>query len=154
MMVSARRSHKLDQVLGWLGHGISLKQVPSGGFVIGGGWPGFGDPDRYQTHLLPGSMAKSAQKTVDLYPALADIPIVRAWVGIEAFSADEMQIVGPVPEIDRLFVATGFSGHGFGIGPGVGPSISQYLTTGSVHAMLKPFGFERFYKNDREDRKK
>ena len=154
MMVSARRSHKLDQVLGWLGHGISLKQVPSGGFVIGGGWPGYGDPDRYQTHLLPGSMAKSAQKSVDLYPALTGIPIVRAWVGIEAFSADEMQIVGPVLEVDGLFLATGFSGHGFGIGPGVGSLISQYLTTGSMHAMLKPFSFERFHKNVREDRKK
>jgi sarcosine oxidase subunit beta len=144
MMVTARRSHKLDQVLGWIGHGISLKQVPSGGFVIGGGWPGFGDPETYRTHLLPGSMTKSAKTTVDLYPALADIPIVRAWVGIEAFCIDEMQIIGPVPDVNGLVLATGFSGHGFGIGPGVGSLVAQYLTTGTIPAMLKPFGFERF----------
>lgn len=147
MMVTARRAHKLDQVLGWLGHGISLKQVPSGGFVIGGGWPGHGDPNTYQTHLLPGSMAKSAKITVGLYPLLAGIPIVRAWVGIEAFCEDEMQIIGPVPEVDGLMLATGFSGHGFGIGPGVGALIAKYLTTGKMPDMLKPFGFERF-RND------
>ena len=147
MMVTARRSHELDQVLGWLGHGISLKQVPSGGFVIGGGWPGYGDPDTYQTHLLPGSMAKSAKTTIGLYPALAGIPIVRSWVGIEAFCKDEMQIIGPTPGVDGLVLAAGFSGHGFGIGPGVGALVAQYLTTGKMPDMLTPFGFERF-KND------
>ena len=146
MMVTARRSHKLDQVLGWLGHGISLKQVPSGGFVIGGGWPGYGEPDTYQTHLLPGSMAKSAKTTIGLYPALAGIPVVRSWVGIEAFCKDEMQIVGPVPGVDGLVLAAGFSGHGFGIGPGVGALVAQYLTTDKMPDMLKPFGFERFKK--------
>lgn len=151
MMVTARRSHKLDQVLGWLGHGISLKQVPSGGFVIGGGWPGYGEPDTYRTHLLPGSMAKSARTTVDLYPALEGIPIVRAWVGIEAFCKDEMQIVGPVPNVKGLLLAAGFSGHGFGIGPGVGALIARYLTTGAMPAKLKPFGFGRFSRDAGED---
>lgn len=146
MMVTARRSHKLDQVLGWLGHGISLKQVPSGGFVVGGGWPGYGDPDTYRTHLFPGSMAKSAKTTIDLYPALAGIPIVRAWVGIEAFCKDEIQIVGPVPSVGGLVLATGFSGHGFGIGPGIGALIAQCITTDTVPAMLKSFNFERFNK--------
>ncbi len=151
MMVTTRRSHKLDQVLGWLGHGISLKQVPSGGFVIGGGWPGYGEPDTYRTHLLPGSMAKSARTTADLYPALEGIPIVRAWVGIEAFCKDEMQIVGPVPNVKGLLLAAGFSGHGFGIGPGVGALIARYLTAGAMPAKLKPFGFGRFSRDAGED---
>ncbi len=151
MMVTARRSHQLDQVLGWLGHGISLKQVPSGGFVIGGGWPGYGEPATYRTHLLPGSMAKSARTTVDLYPSLEEVPIVRAWVGIEAFCEDEMQIIGPVPDVQGLVLAAGFSGHGFGIGPGVGALLARYITTGKRPAKLKPFGFERFLKDAREE---
>ncbi|UCD79449.1 MAG: FAD-binding oxidoreductase [Desulfobacterales bacterium] len=144
MMVTARQPHALDQVLGWVNHGISLKQVPSGGFVIGGGWPGQGDPRTYQTRLLPGSMAKSADTVVTLYPSLAGIPIVRAWLGIEAFCEDEMQIVGPAASVDGLILAAGFSGHGFAIGPGIGSLIAQYLTTGQWPDMLKPFGIERF----------
>ena len=144
MMVTAKRPPALDQVLGWINHGISLKQVPSGGFVIGGGWPGLGDPVTYRTRLLPGSMAKSADTTVNLLPSLSAIPIVRAWLGIEAFSIDEMQIVGPVVSVDGLIVAAGFSGHGFAVGPGIGSLLAQYLATGQWPDMLKPFGIERF----------
>jgi len=144
MMVTARRPPVLDQVLGWVGHGISLKQVPGGGFVIGGGWPGHGDPENYQTHLMPGSMAKSARTVVDLFPSLASVPIVRGWVGIEAFCEDELQIIGPVSSPDGLFLATGFSGHGFATGPGVGALIAEYVTTGHLSDMIKPFGIERF----------
>jgi glycine/D-amino acid oxidase-like deaminating enzyme len=98
-------------------------------------------------------MAKSAKTTVDLYPALAGTPVVRAWVGIEAFCKDEMQIVGPLPEVKGLVLAAGFSGHGFGIGPGIGALIAQYLTTGTMSAMLKPFAFERFIKDVGKDGK-
>ena len=150
MMVTARRPHTLDQVLGWIDHGISLKQVPSGGFVIGGGWPGHAIPQTYQTQLMPGSMAKSAQTTVNLFPSLAGVPIVRAWLGIEAFCADEMQIVGPVDSAKGLILATGFSGHGFAIGPGVGSLIAEYISTGRWSDLLKPFGIERFDKSAEE----
>ena len=144
MMVTARRPHVLDQVLAWVGNGISLKQMPSGGFVIGGGWPGYGDPATYQTRLMPGSMAKSARTTMGLFPAIAGVPVMRAWVGIEAFGADGMQVVGPVPRVDGLIIAAGFSGHGFAIGPGVGALIAGYLTTGHWSPMLAPFALERF----------
>jgi len=152
MMVTFRRPHALDQVLAWVGHGISLKQVPSGGFVIGGGWPGHGDPATYQTSLNPGSMAKSAQTTVRLFPSLANVPVIRAWVGIEAFCVDELEILGPVPGLEGLIMATGFSGHGFALGPGVGSLIADYVTAGKWPEMVKPFSITRFGKNNREDR--
>jgi sarcosine oxidase subunit beta len=150
MMVTARQPHVLDQVLGWVNHGISLKQVPSGGFVVGGGWPGQADPETYQTRLLPGSMAKSSGTTVSLFPSLAGIPIVRAWLGIEAFCIDEMQIVGPAGAADGLIVAAGFSGHGFAVGPGIGSLIAQFILTGLWPDMLMPFGLERFQANSSE----
>ena len=146
MMVTARRPHELDQVLAWAGNGISLKQMPTGGFVIGGGWPGHGNPLTYQTRLMPGSMAKSARTTVALYPSLARTPLLRAWLGIEAFCADEMEIVGPAPGAEGLIIAAGFSGHGFAIGPGVGSLIAEYLKSGQWSDMLKPFNIERFDK--------
>ncbi len=150
MMVTARRPHVLDQVLGWIGHGISLKQVPAGGFVIGGGWPGVADPATNQTLLLPGSMAKSVHTTVNLFPSTGQIPIMRAWVGIEAFCEDEMQIVGPVNSPAGLILATGFSGHGFAVGPGVGSLIARYIATDKWSAMLEPFGLERFQRQSEE----
>lgn len=144
MMVSARRPHVLDQVLGWIGRGISLKQVPTGGFVIGGGWPGSGDLDTYETRLLPGSMAKSAWVCAELWPGLAGTPVMRAWVGIEAFCNDQMPIIGPVVRPRGLIVAAGFSGHGFALAPAVGSLLADYVTTGQLPELLRPFGLDRF----------
>lgn len=144
MMVTARRPHRLDPVLGWLGHGLSLKQVPSGGFVIGGGWPGRSELPSGRTQLLPGAISKSAATVLGIYPAIAGVPVVRAWAGIEAFSSDEMQLLGPVPGIEGLMLATGFSGHGFGIGPAVGEQTAAWITTGRRPEMLRPYSIERF----------
>lgn len=150
MMVTARRPQVLDQVLGWIGHGVSLKQVPAGGFVIGGGWPGVVDPATNQTLLLPGSMAKSAYTTVSLFPSTGEMPIVRAWAGIEAFSGDDVQVVDAVGTPAGLILATGFSGHGFAVGPGVGSLIARYIATEQWSAMLEPFGLQRFQKQTEE----
>jgi len=144
MMITARRPHILDQVIGWVGHGISLKQVPSGGFLIGGGWPGYGCVKTYRTHLMPGSMAKNAQTSLDLFSSLKALQIVRGWVGIEAFCRDELQIAGPVPSPDGLILAAGFSGHGFATGPAVGSLLAEYIATGEIPDLLSSFGIERF----------
>lgn len=144
MMVTARRAHELDQVLGWLGHGLSLKQVPDGGFVIGGGWPARFAGTGHRTDLVPGAMAKSARTAVSLYPGLARLPVIRAWAGKEAFTADESQILGPVSGLDGLILATGFSGHGFAIGPGVGRLLARYITLGEWPELLTPFLLSRF----------
>lgn len=144
MMVTPRRPHVLDQVLGWVGQGISLKQVPSGGFVIGGGWPGEIDPDTYGTTLLPGSMAKSAKTAVGLFPSLTETSVLRAWVGIEAFSPDNLQVIGPAPTVENLFLTAGFSGHGFALGPGVGKLTARYIATGELSELLRPFDPNRF----------
>jgi sarcosine oxidase subunit beta len=144
MMVTRRCLPGLSQVLGWLGHGISLKQVPSGGFVIGGGWPGHGDLTTGKTALMPGSMAKSARTTLSLFPSLSRLSIIRAWAGIEAFSVDEMQVTGPISGVDGLFIAAGFSGHGFAVGPGVGSLIADFITTGRLSELLSPFTLDRF----------
>jgi sarcosine oxidase subunit beta len=46
--------------------------------------------------------------------------------------------------VDGLIIATGFSGHGFAIGPGVASLLTKYLTTGKFSEMLAPFTIERF----------
>ena len=148
MMVTNRQPHFLHQVLGWLGHGISLKQVPTGGYVIGGGWPGLADLSNGSSHLMPGSMAKNAKTALELFPSLAAIPVIRAWVGIEAFCVDEMQVLGPVPGIEGLFLAAGFSGHGFAIGPGVGALVADYFTSGQLSEMFQPFTIHRLISQD------
>ena len=144
MMVTARRPPQLDQVLSWFGQSLSLKQSVSGGFVIGGGWPGRIDPATYRTELLPGAMAKSARLAVSAFPSLKDIPVVRGWVGIEAYTPDHLPIIGEFPDHTGLVLAAGFSGHGFAISPGVGRLLAEYFVTGQWPRLLTPFQPGRF----------
>jgi sarcosine oxidase subunit beta len=144
MMVTLKHRHLLDQVLGWIGKGISLKQLPNGSFLIGGGWPGFGDVEKYQTGLLPASMAKSAAIAVDLFPRLGYLPLIRAWVGAELFTKDNFPVISYVPEVSGLFIAAGFSGRGLAIAPSVGRNVAKWVATGRQPELLKPFDIRRF----------
>ena len=42
------------------------------------------------------------------------------WGGSIDSLPDALPVISPVPQLPGLFLATGFSGHGFGVGPGAG----------------------------------
>src|SRR5204862_6798253 len=54
------------------------------------------------------------------HPVLSECALAESWAGLEAFTPDELPILGPAPGIDGLLVAAGFSGHGFALSPVVG----------------------------------
>ena len=56
----------------------------------------------------------------DMFPQLAGVDIVESWAGMVETSPDVVPMIGEVGDIPGFYLATGFSGHGFGIGPGGG----------------------------------
>lgn len=144
MQATAAMPARLRPVLGWVGHGISLKQVPGGAYVVGGGWPGRGEPERYQADVIPESMRKSAAVVVGLIPALVGVPVVRAWVGWESFSEDDQPVIGALPGIEGVLIAAGFSGHGFALAPAVGEQVARAVVGGKIPDVLRPVGPDRF----------
>lgn len=54
------------------------------------------------------------------YPALRDMGVARAWGGWIDSTPDAVPVISPAEGLAGLFLATGFSGHGFGIAPGAG----------------------------------
>ncbi len=78
------------------------------------------------------------------FPHLGKPEIKHAWAGMIDAMPDVVPIVDRVPELPGLIVATGMSGHGFGIGPGFGKiiaAIAQNKPTG--HDMTR-FRYSRF----------
>jgi glycine/D-amino acid oxidase-like deaminating enzyme len=65
---------------------------------------------------------------IKLYPQFRDVPIVQEWAGYIDVTPDVIPYIGPVGAIPGLTVATGFSGHGFGIGPGAGRLAAELAT--------------------------
>jgi glycine/D-amino acid oxidase-like deaminating enzyme len=68
---------------------------------------------------------KSAQ---ELYPQLSQSRPAQTWAGMIDVMPDEVCTVGELPELPGLVLATGLSGHGFGLGPAVGMLAAQLVS--------------------------
>jgi glycine/D-amino acid oxidase-like deaminating enzyme len=55
-----------------------------------------------------------------LYPQFRDVPILQQWAGYIDVTPDVVPYISTVDALPGLTIATGFSGHGFGIGPAAG----------------------------------
>jgi sarcosine oxidase, subunit beta len=137
-------SHCLDQVVGCVGRNLSFKQLPSGAFLIGGGWPGDWSLDDSRGTVRPASIFGSALDASAIIPAVRAAPLDAAWVGIEARTADEVPILGPVQGLNGLVLATGFSGHGFALSPAIGQVISELIVAGQPSIPLDALALTRF----------
>ena len=77
-------------------------------------------------------------------PRLARAGIAEHWAGMIDVTPDAVPYLCEVPSRRGLFIGTGMSGHGFGIGPGVGRVLAD-LVQGRPHGHdLGRFRFERF----------
>ena len=57
---------------------------------------------------------------------------------------DEPPVIDALDRPSGLFVAAGLSGHGFGIGPVVGRTVSDLIVKGASKYDLAPFSAGRF----------
>lgn len=79
-----------------------------------------------------------------LFPQLEDVHFQKSWAGMIDLMPDTVPIVDWVPTHPGLVVATGMSGHGFGIGPGMGRVISDMIQGNETGHNLHRFRFSRF----------
>ena len=78
------------------------------------------------------------------FPALGIPEIKSAWAGMIDTMPDIVPVIDRIPSIPGLIVATGMSGHGFGIGPGVGRVVADLAADRPVGHDLTRFRFSRF----------
>lgn len=79
-----------------------------------------------------------------VFPALAGVPIKQSWAGLIDVTPDAVPVIGEVKQIPGFYLATGFSGHGFGIGPGAGLVAAEMLSGVPGTIDRTPFALERF----------
>ncbi len=77
-------------------------------------------------------------------PELSGVPIEQAWAGMIDTTPDVVPVMDAIPGYTALFVATGFSGHGFGIGPAAGKTMADMVMGKAVSHDLHRFRFSRF----------
>ncbi len=77
-------------------------------------------------------------------PSFASATIAQEWAGLIDTMPDVIPVISPLPDIDGLIVATGFSGHGFGIGPGAGRLVADMVSGETPVVDPSPFHISRF----------
>lgn len=60
-------------------------------------------------------------------PLLADVGLASGWAGLYEMTPDHNGLVGSSTRTDRFFYATGFSGHGFLMGPALGEVMTDLV---------------------------
>ncbi|MCT7328666.1 NAD(P)/FAD-dependent oxidoreductase [Ralstonia mojiangensis] len=74
------------------------------------------------------AVRQTYNRAVELLPVLGQAGVANAWAGFVDNTPDGVPGIGEVPEIPGFILAAGFSGHGFGIGPGAGHLIADLVT--------------------------
>ena len=79
-----------------------------------------------------------------LFPVFANAEIVQEWAGIIDVTPDAVPVISGVDSIPGYFIASGFSGHGFGIGPAAGRLAADLVTGDRPIVDPHHFRFSRF----------
>jgi glycine/D-amino acid oxidase-like deaminating enzyme len=90
-------------------------------------------------------LRETQQALAQRFPELGEAQVVERWAGVIEASPDVLPIISPVEALPGLHVATGFSGHGFGIGPAAGELAARMVTGHAPAAELGAFRLGRFF---------
>ena len=92
----------------------------------------------------PESVRRSRENLVALIPSLKGVRIRRAWAGLIDATPDAIPVLGPVARPRGFIFATGFSGHGFAMGPIAGLLVSELILDGKPSIDISAMDYARF----------
>lgn len=78
------------------------------------------------------------------FPVFENVRVAAKWGGLIDATPDAVPVIGEVPRLPGFFIASGFSGHGFGIGPGAGRLVADLVSGGTPSVDPRPFRLDRF----------
>jgi glycine/D-amino acid oxidase-like deaminating enzyme len=97
------------------------------------------DPDPVE------SINRAAAKSIaEVFPVFSAATIAQQWAGMIDVTPDVVPVISELDHVPGLVVATGFSGHGFGIGPAAGRLAAEIATGRKTIVDPAPFRYSRF----------
>jgi len=81
---------------------------------------------------------------IRLFPQLEKARIAQRWAGYIDVTPDAIPVISGVDSVPGMFVGTGFSGHGFGIGPGAGQLLADLVANDTPLVDPHAFRLGRF----------
>ncbi|MDR3538277.1 MAG: FAD-binding oxidoreductase [Acetobacteraceae bacterium] len=94
-------------------------------------------------------LAEARASLSTAFPAFASMQVVQSWAGLMDVTPDAVPVIDKVAAIPGFFIASGFSGHGFGIGPGAGRLMAELVAGDAPVVDPAPFRLARFARTQR-----
>ena len=80
----------------------------------------------------------------EIFPVFRQANVTQQWAGMIDVTPDAVPVISEVDGMPGLVIATGFSGHGFGIGPAAGRLAAEIATGSPTIVDPTPFRYSRF----------
>ncbi|MEU9025634.1 FAD-binding oxidoreductase [Actinomadura sp. NPDC048394] len=97
----------------------------------------------FDDRLRPEVLSVIAAKALRLFPMLAGVPVIRAYGGFRPFVPDHLPVIGPDPELDGLWHATGHEGAGIGLSAGTAAVLRDLMLGREPAIDAAPFRADR-----------
>lgn len=81
----------------------------------------------------------------EYYPVFRPMKIAARWAGVIDAMPDAVPVISKVEQLPGLHLCTGFSGHGFGLGPGAGKLMAEIVAGEKTCVDPAPFRYTRFF---------
>lgn len=102
------------------------------------------DPDSLRDNVDMAHVERIGALMANRMPSFNDAQFTAGWTGPYDITPDWNPIVGGVDGHDGLFVAVGFSGHGFKLAPTIGESLSQLILGQTPRVPIDMYRLARF----------
>ena len=143
MVVTEPVPYFIEPALGVVGGDVYVRQIPRGNIIFGGR-SGTADLDEGFGHAMAEEALGTLQRSAKVIPRMADMNIIRLWSGVEGCTPDHLPVLGPSATTPGVIHASGFSGHGFCLGPGVGAVVADLAVDGNTKTAINAFDISRF----------
>jgi len=99
-----------------------------------------------QRSTLP-TLEMIAGHTLELFPSLRHVAVMRQWGGVCDMTPDYSPILGEAPQLKGFVLDVGWGTYGFKAGPVSGARIAELIETGKTPELIRPFLPSRFAEN-------
>jgi sarcosine oxidase subunit beta len=120
---------------------VYVYQTDRGEVVVGGGV----DPySSYSQRSTLQTLEHLAANTLELFPFLRGVNVMRQWAGLCDMSPDYAPIMGKVDGLPGFLLSCGWGTWGFKAGPIGGFTMAELIATGKTPDLIEPFNLRRF----------
>jgi sarcosine oxidase subunit beta len=120
---------------------VYVNQTDRGEVVIGE------EIDPYPSYSMRSTLRfleNAAAHTLELFPCLGRVKVLRQWAGLCDMPPDFAPIIGPVEGLDGFILDVGWGTYGFKAGPAAGFRVAELIATGRLPDVIRPFTLSRF----------